>query len=88
MDGIFFDVSHLLAGSLVLLSFVLLYQDRLGPQINVFALQSLMLSAAVAWQAVAQDAYHLLVTAGIAVGFKAVLIPIVLHRMIRSLGIR
>jgi hydrogenase-4 component E len=87
MDGIFFDVSHLLAGSLVLLSFVLLYQDRLGPQINVFALQSLMLSAAVAWQAIAQDAYHLLVTAVIAVGFKAILIPIVLHRLIRNLGI-
>ena len=87
MNGLFFDISHLLAGSLVLLSFVLLYQDRLGPQINVFAAQSLMLSAAVAWQAITQSAYHLLITATIAIGFKAVLIPFALHRLIRTLGI-
>ena len=82
-----FDVAHLLAGSLVLMSFILLYQDRLGPLINTFAMQSLLLSLAIAWQALVQDAPHLLITATIALGLKAVVIPIVLRRLVRSLGI-
>jgi hydrogenase-4 component E len=82
-----FDISHLLAGGMVLLSFVLLYQDRLPPLINTFALQSLLLSLAVGWQAITQDAPHLLVTAAIAIVLKAVIIPLALHRLIRRLGI-
>jgi len=81
------DLSHFLAGGLVLLSFVLLYQDRLPPLINTFALQSLVLSLSVAWQAKIQNEPHLLVTAGIALGFKAIVIPLVLHRLIRRLQI-
>ena len=87
MSTFVFDVSHLLAGGLVLLSFMLLYQDRLPPLINLFAFQSLLLSLSVAWQAVAQDAPHLLITAAIALLFKAILIPLVLHRLVRTLGI-
>ena len=87
MSSFVFDVSHLLAGGLVLLSFMLLYQDRLPPLINLFAFQSLLLSLSVAWQAVAQDAPHLLITAAIALLFKAILIPLVLHRLVRTLGI-
>jgi hydrogenase-4 component E len=41
----------------------------------------------VAWQAYAQDAPHLYITAAIALLFKAILIPVVLHRMIVKLGI-
>ncbi len=82
-----FDVSHFLAGSLVLLSLSLLYQDRLPPLINIFALQSLVLSLAVAWQAQNQHAPHLLITAGIELGFKAIVIPLVLYRLIRQLQI-
>jgi hydrogenase-4 component E len=41
----------------------------------------------VAWQAYAQDAPHLYITAAIALIFKAILIPVVLHRMIKQLGI-
>ena len=82
-----FDVSHFLAGSLVLLSLSLLYQDRLPPLINIFAIQSLVLSLAVAWQAQSQHAPHLLVTAGIALGFKTIVIPLVLYRLIRHLQI-
>lgn len=82
-----FDLAHLLAGGLVLTSFMLLYQDRLGPLINTFALQSAVLSLSVAWQSVVQDAPHLLVTATIALGLKAILIPIVLRRVVRNFGI-
>lgn len=87
MPHIAFDIAHLLAGGMVLLSFVLLYQDRLPPLINAFGLQSLLLSLSVAWQAVTQDAPHLLVTAAIAIVLKTVVIPLALHRLIRRLGI-
>lgn len=87
MSAFAFDVSHFLAGGLVLLSLSLLYQDRLPPLINIFALQSLVLSLSVAWQAQIQRAPHLLVTAGIALGFKAIVIPFVLYRLIRNLRI-
>ena len=66
---------------------MLLYQDRLPPLINTFALQSLVLSLSVAWQAKIQNEPHLLVTAAIALGFKTVVIPLVLHRLIRRLQI-
>ena len=49
---------------MVLVSFMLLYQDRITALLNVFALQALVLSLAVAWQALIQDAPHLFVTAG------------------------
>jgi len=82
-----FDVAHLLAGSLVLMSFVLLYQDRLAPLINAFALQSVFLSLSVGWQALVQNAPHLLVTAAIALVLKAVVIPMALRALVRNLGI-
>ena len=56
MANISFDVAHLLAGSLVLFSLILLYQDRLYALINVFALQAMALALSVAWQAWIQDA--------------------------------
>jgi len=85
--GIDFDVAHMLAGLLVLVSFMLLYQDRLTALINVFALHAATLSLSVAWQAYVQDAPHLYLTAVIALGLKAIVIPLALHRMVRRLGI-
>jgi hydrogenase-4 component E len=82
-----FDVAHLLAGSMLVLSFVLLYQDRITAVLNVFAFQSIMLALSVAWQAVIQDAPHLLVTAAIALSLKGIVIPMALHRIVRRLGI-
>jgi hydrogenase-4 component E len=87
MHGLAFDISHLLSGSLVLISLMLLYQDRLYSLLNVFGLHALVLGLAVAWQADVQAAPHLYVTAVIALLFKAVVIPIALHRMVQRLGI-
>jgi hydrogenase-4 component E len=87
MNGLTFDIAHLLAGGLVLVSFMMLYQDRLFALINVFALHAIVLALSVAWQAYIQDAHHLYVTAGIALVFKAIVIPIGLHRIIQRLGI-
>jgi hydrogenase-4 component E len=83
-----FDVAHVLAGSMVVVSLLLLYQDRLWALVNVFALHSLVLALAVAWQAYIQEAHHLYVTAAIALLFKTIFIPAALHRIIRKLGIQ
>ena len=87
MHNLAFDIAHMLAGSLVLLSFMQLYQDRLYALLNIYALHALVLALAVAWQALIQNAPHLYVTALIALVFKAIIIPVVLHRMIVRLGI-
>jgi hydrogenase-4 component E len=87
VSGAAFDIAHLLAGSLVLISLLMLFQDRLTALINVFAAQAVTLSLAVAWQAYIQDAPHLYVTAAIALVVKAIVIPLALHRIIRQLGI-
>jgi hydrogenase-4 component E len=87
MSRLTFDVAHMLAGSLVLVSFLQLYQDRLYALLNVYAVHALVLALSVAWQAYAQDAPHLFVTAAIALVFKAIIIPIALHRIVVRLGI-
>jgi hydrogenase-4 component E len=87
MRGLTFDIAHLLAGSLVVMSFVQLYQDRLSALINVFAAHALVLALSVAWQAFAQGAPHLYITAVIALAFKAIIIPVALRRIMVRLGI-
>lgn len=87
MRSLAFDIAHLLAGGMVVVSLLLLYQDRLYALLNVYALHALLLALAVSWQAYIQDATHLYVTAVIALIFKAILIPTVLHRIIQQLGI-
>jgi hydrogenase-4 component E len=87
MHGLYFDVAHMLAGGLVLISFMMLYQDRLYSLLNTFAFHALVLALSVAWQAYVQDAPHLYVTALIALVFKAIVVPVALHRIIKRLGI-
>ena len=87
MSHLELDVAHLFAGGLVLVSFMLLYQDRIFALVNIFALHALVVSLSVAWQAYIQEAPHLYITAAIALVVKAVVIPVVLHRIIVRLGI-
>ena len=85
--GLQFDIAHLLAGGLVLVSFMLLYQDRMFGLLNTFALHAFVLALSVAWQAFIQGAPHLYVTAALALLFKAIFIPVALHRIVLRLGI-
>ena len=85
--GFAFDVSHMLAGGLVLVSFAMLYQDRLYALINVLALHAFVLAASIAWQAYSQSAPQLYVTAAIALGFKAIAVPMALRSIVVRLGI-
>jgi len=86
-ESLAYDVAHLLAGGMVLVSFMLLYQDRMSALLNMFALHAAVLSMSVAWQAYVQDAPALYITASIALGLKAVLIPGALRRIVRRLKI-
>jgi hydrogenase-4 component E len=87
MERFVLDLAHMLAGGLVLVSFIMLYQDRMFALLNVFALHALVLSLSVAWQAFIQNAPHLYITAVIALTLKAIIIPVALHRVVVKLGI-
>ena len=82
-----YDVSHLLGGAVLLLSFVLLYQRRIGAVINAFATQGTLLALAAAWAAHAQGAPGLYLTALLALAVKGMLIPLALHRLVRRMNL-
>ena len=77
----------MLAGSMVLVSFMLLYQDRMFALLNVFALHAIVLSASVAWQAHIQDAPASLRSGGDRARPQGIVIPVALHRVVIQLGI-
>jgi len=58
-----------------------------GRHLALIELASWLKAASVAWQAFIQDAPHLYITAMIALTFKAIVIPVALHRIIVRLGI-
>ena len=87
MERFSLDAAHLLAGGMVLVSFMMLYQDRMFGLINVFGMHAVVLSLSVGWQAHIQAAPHLYVTAAIALILKAIINPVALHRMVIKLGI-
>lgn len=82
-----FDIAHLLAGGMVLISFLMLYQGRLNALITVFALQAVALALSVGWQAHIQHSEHLYITAAVAFVFKVLIIPYALHQMVTRLGL-
>jgi len=87
VHGLAFDVAHMLAGGMVTVSFMLLYQDRLAALIRFIALHALVLSLALGWQAWIQNAEHLYATAALALVVKTLVMPIALHRLVKRLHI-
>ena len=82
-----YEVSHLLAGAMLVTSFALLYQERIMAVLQAFAAQSITLALAVAWAAWVQDRPDLFITALIALTLKGIIIPVALHRTVVRLGI-
>jgi len=82
-----YEISHLLAGVMLVVSFALLYQQRIAAVLNAFAAQSITLALAVAWAAWSEGRPDLFITAAIALGLKGVLIPVALHRTVTRLGV-
>jgi hydrogenase-4 component E len=82
-----YEISHLLAGVMLVVSFALLYQQRIASVLNAFAAQSITLALAVAWAAWSEDRPDLFITATIAFLLKGVVIPLALHRTVTRLGV-
>src|SRR5262249_18293259 len=82
-----YEVSHLLAGIMLVASFALLYQQRIAAVLNAFAVQSITLALAVAWAAWSENRPDLFITAAIAFSLKGMVIPIALRRTVERLGI-
>jgi hydrogenase-4 component E len=82
-----YDISHLLAGAMLVTSFALLYQQRIAAVLNIFAAQSITLALAVAWTAWSDNRPDLFITALIALTLKGIVIPVALRRTVERLGI-
>jgi len=82
-----FDVAHALAGGMLLVSFVLLYQRRVSALIAALATQGALLGMAALWQGWVQGANGLYLTGLIALMAKAVLIPWALSALVTRLGL-
>jgi hydrogenase-4 component E len=82
-----YEISHLLAGAMLVTSFALLYQERIAAVLNAFAAQSVLLALAVAWAAWSDNRPDLFITALIALTLKGIIIPLALRRTVERLGI-
>lgn len=83
-----YDIAHLLAAFVLMLSFAMLFQRRLTGVVGVSALQALVLAVAAAWQAHVQGSPQLAVAAALLLGLKVVMIPRALRRLIARFGIQ
>jgi len=88
MHSLSFDISHTLAGGLVLISFMMLYQDRLYSLLNVFAPAC---AGARPFPSLGRllSKTHRISTSrqSSRLVFKAIVIPVALHRIVKQLGI-
>ena len=79
------QVIHLCAALLLLLSFAMLAQRRVVNLVNLFAAQGAVLvvcSVVVAWVTGSAELYE---SAALALALKVIVLPVILHRLIRRL---
>jgi hydrogenase-4 component E len=79
---------NLLAAVLLLLSFAMLAQRRILSLIDLFAAQGLVLTLSTGFVAYATGQTHLWWSAGITLVLKVLLLPWILHRLIRRLNVK
>jgi hydrogenase-4 component E len=79
---------NLLASLLLLISFAMLAQRRVITLINLFAWQGLILSISAAVVAWSSNQHHLYYSAGLTLLLKVLVLPWLLHRLIRKLNIK
>lgn len=79
---------NLMAAILLLLSFAMLAQRRVLSLINLFAMQGLALAASTAVVAYGTHQPHLYWSAGMTLALKVMLLPWLLHRLIRQLDVK
>ncbi len=79
---------NLLAAVLLMLAFAMLGQRRILSLIHLFTLQGATLVASTALMGWATGQPHLFVSAALTLALKVILIPVLLHRLIRRLNVR
>jgi hydrogenase-4 component E len=79
---------NLCASVILLLAFGILAQRRVMPLINLFGLQGLTLSLSTLVVAVTTHQTHLYWSAGLTLLLKAMLLPWILHRLVRRLYVK
>ena len=82
------QVINLLAAVLLLLAFAMLSQRRILSLINLFAAQGFVLFLSTALVAALTDQKHLYVSAAVTLVLKVILLPWILHRLIRRLNVK
>ena len=88
MNELATQVVNLFAAVLLLIAFAMLSQRRIVPLIHLFQLQGLALVGSTATVAFATGQQHLYWSAGITFALKVVLLPWILHRLIRRLSVK
>ncbi len=79
---------NLLAALLLLIAFAMLSQRRILSLINLFALQGLVLTLSTFIVAYTTAQHHLYYSAGLTLLLKVLVLPWLLHRLIRKLNIK
>jgi hydrogenase-4 component E len=82
------QVINLFASVLLLIAFAMLAQRRIVTLIHLFALQGLALVGSTTTVAWATGQHHLYWSAGITFVLKVVVLPLILHRLIRRLNVK
>jgi hydrogenase-4 component E len=82
------QILNLFASVLLLIAFAMLSQRRIVTLIHLFALQGLALVGSTTTVAWATGQHHLYWSAGITFALKVVILPLILHRLIRRLNVK
>ena len=82
------QIINLCASVILLLAFAMLAQRRVMPLINLFALQGLVLCLSTLVVALTTGQHHLYYSAGLTLVLKAILLPWILHRLVRKLYVK
>ncbi|MDK9725637.1 MAG: formate hydrogenlyase [Sterolibacteriaceae bacterium MAG5] len=79
---------NLFASVILLLAFAMLAQRRVLQLVNLFALQGATLSVSTLVVAFTTSQHHLYYSAGLTLILKAILLPWILHRLVRRLHVK
>jgi hydrogenase-4 component E len=82
------QIINLFAAIMLLLAFAMLAQRRVLSLINLFAMQGLVLTLSTGFVAHTTGQTHLWFSAGITLALKVLLLPWILHRLIRQLNVQ
>lgn len=88
MTGFLFQLINFFAAVLLMVAFAMISQRRILSLIHLYTFQGAVLAAATVVVAYVTGQHHLYFSAAMTIALKVVLIPLLLHRVIRKLNVR